>query len=86
MSIVRWNLRPVIFGVDYSISEAQTFAENRRKPQSFAENGLSDLVCPFQLRPINISTGKSQRAKTQRVKTSENFAEEKNVRRRFLRR
>ena len=30
--------------------------------------------------------GKSQRVKTQRVKTSENFAEEKNVRRRYFKR
>ena len=42
---------------NYSISEAQIFAENRRKPQIFAENRrkpqifaetrLSHLVCPF---------------------------------------
>ena len=31
----------------YSISEAQLFAENRKKPQDFAENRLSHLVCPF---------------------------------------
>ena len=45
------------FPGNYSIWEAQIFAENRRKPQIFAENrrklqifaetGLSHLVCPF---------------------------------------
>ena len=32
---------------NYSISEAQIVAENRRKPQIFAETGLSHVVCPF---------------------------------------
>ena len=31
----------------YSTSGAQIFAENRRKPQIFAETRLSHLVCPF---------------------------------------
>ena len=45
------------FPGNYSILEAQIFAENRRKPQIFAENRrkpqifaetrLSHLVCPF---------------------------------------
>ena len=35
------------FPGNYSISGAQIFAENRRKPQIFAETPLSHLVCPF---------------------------------------
>ena len=53
----RWFLQILAFPGNYSISEAQIFAENRRKPQIFAENRrkpqifaetrLSHLVCPF---------------------------------------
>ena len=39
------------FPVNYSMSEAQIFAENRRKLQIFAETDLSHLVCRFQFRP-----------------------------------
>ena len=35
------------FPGNYSILGAQIFAENRRKPQIFAETPLSHLVCPF---------------------------------------
>ena len=42
ISIVRWNLRPVIFGVDFqpnlSIWETQILAENRRFSQETAAN------------------------------------------------
>ena len=35
------------FPRNYGISEAQLFAENRRKLQNFAETRLPHLVCPF---------------------------------------
>ena len=53
----RWFLLIFAFPENWSISEAQIFAENRRKPHIFAENRrkpqifaeirLSHLVCPF---------------------------------------
>ena len=47
----RWFLLIFAFPGNYSISEAQIFAENRRKPQIFAENpfvpfSLSLLIPP----------------------------------------
>ena len=44
------------------------------------------LIVPAAVSRFLLILGKSQRVKTQRVKTSENFAEEKNVRRRYFRR
>ena len=56
-AVFRRFLQIFAFPGNYSISEAQIFAENRRKPQIFAgnrrkpqifaETGLSHLVCPF---------------------------------------
>ena len=54
----RWFLQILAFPGNYSISEAQInrrfsqkTADFRRKPQIFAETGLSHLVCPLQFRP-----------------------------------